>query len=454
VGGPRDVPTRHQALRNAIQWSYDLLEPQEQHLFISLCVFAGGCTIEAAQAVLGESIEALPILESLHQGSLLQQQTVADQTRFVMLETIREFALERLHGSGETESVRRRHTQYFLEFAEQAESELETAQSATWFTRLEAEHDNLRAALSWALERAETIIALRLVGALWRFWHIRGHLSEGQMWLGRVLHACSTSSGEPEQWAKVFSGAGTLAWVQADYAKAAQYHEQALTLYRQLNDSKGTATALNDLAAQWFNLGDNVRAHLLFNESLELHRELGDQVGVAGALGNLAVVMLDQGDYSRSQALSEEALALSQATGHTWYIANMVSNLALAVLQQGDQKRAMELFKQGLPMFQELGDTVGMIECLEGLALRHAEVEPARFAQLFAMAERQRSSIGVPLPSYLRAAYRRYFEAAKSQMSDEAWTATWAEGSAMTLEQAVAYALEEHLLHTTTRAVA
>jgi len=188
-----------------------------------------------------------------------------------------------------------------------------------------------------------------------------------------------------------------------------------------------------------------VGAHTLLTESLELHRELGDQVGVVYALTNLAVVVLHHGDYSRSQALGEEALALSQAIGHTWLIANTFSNLGLAVMQLGERKRATELFKQGLGLFRALGDIVGMTECLEGLALRHAEVEPARLVLLFAMADRQRSSIGAPLPSYLRAAYRRYLEAAQSQMSDEAWTARWAEGWAMTLEQAVAYALEEHL---------
>jgi hypothetical protein len=156
-------------------------------------------------------------------------------------------------------------------------------------------------------------------------------------------------------------------------------------------------------------------------------------------------MVLHHGDYSGSQALSEEALALNQAIGHTWGSANTFSNLGLAVMQQGDHKRATELFKQGLGLFRELGDIAGMTECLEGLALRHAEVEPARLVQLFALADRRRSSIGAPQPWYLRAAYRRYLEAAQSQMSDGAWTARWAEGRAMSLEQAVAYVLEEHL---------
>jgi tetratricopeptide (TPR) repeat protein len=260
-----------------------------------------------------------------------------------------------------------------------------------------------------------------------------------------VFNASSTSSGEPEQWARGLTGAGTLAWVQADYAEAARYHEQALSLYRELKDRKGTASALNNLAAQLFNQGDSVRAHTLFAESLELHRELGDQMGVVDGLCNLAIVALHQGDYWRSQALSEEALTLSHAIGNTWSTAHLFSNLGLAVLQQGDRERAAELFKQGLHLFRELGDIASLTECLEGLALRYAEADPARLIQLFAMADRQRSSIGAPLPSYLRAAYRRYLEAAQCQMSDAAWTASWAEGSAMTLEQAVAYALEEQL---------
>jgi predicted ATPase len=463
TGGARDLPERQQTLRATIDWSYHLLESDEQILLRQLAVFVGGFTLEAAEAVCGElkivnatsrnasqqppslnsQFSILNLLTSLVDQSLVQQDDrPGSEPRFSMLETIREYALERLGVSGETEAVRRCHTNYFLALVEQAESELETAQSATWLTRLEAEHDNLRAALQWTLERAETVIALRLVGVLWRFWQIRGHLSEGRAWLGRVLDAGSTASGEPEQWARGLSGAGTLAWVQADYAQAARYHEQALTLYRELKDTKGTATALNNLAAQLASQGDSVGAHTLFTESLELYRELGDQLGIIYALANLAVVMLHHGDYSGSQALSEEALALSQASRHAWGTANTFSNLGLAVLQQGDHKRATELFKQGLRLFQELGDIVGMTECLEGLALRHAEVEPARFVQLFAMAERQRSSIGAPLPPYLRAVYRPYFEAAQSQISDEAWTARWAEGWALTLEQAVAYALE------------
>jgi tetratricopeptide (TPR) repeat protein len=449
TGGARDLPERQQTLRAAIDWSYHLLEPDEQTLFGRLAVFAGGWTLEAAEAICTAEHDLLAVLDglqSLIEKSLVQQDDrPGSEPRFSMLETIREYALERLGVSGETEIVRRRHTDYFLALTEQAESELETAQSATWLTRLETEHDNLRAALQWTLERAEIATALRLVGVLWRFWHIRGHLSEGRTWLGWVLNAGSTAAGEPEQWASGLTGAGTLAWIQADYTEAARYHEQALILYRDLKDRKGTASALNNLAAQLFNQGDSVRSYTLFNESLELHRELGDQMGAVYALTNLALVVLHHGDYSRSQVLSEEALVLSQTTGNTWGTANIFSNLGLAVLQQGDWKRATELFKQGLRSFREIGDIAGMTECLEGLALRHAELDPAQFVQLFAMAERRRSSIGAPRPAYLRAAYRRYIEAAQSQMSDAAWTARWAEGWAVTLEQAVASALEEHL---------
>jgi tetratricopeptide (TPR) repeat protein len=241
------------------------------------------------------------------------------------------------------------------------------------------------------------------------------------------------------------TGAGTLAYVQAEYAQAARYHEQALQLYRELNDRQGTAIALNNLAAQLINQGDSVHAYTLFNESLELHRELGDQVGVVNALCNLALVVLHHGDYSRSQALSEEALALSQTLGSILSTANVSSNLGLAVLLQGDRNRATQLFKQGLGLFRQLGDITGMTECLEGLALVQAEEEPAQFVQLFALADRQRSSIGAPRPLYLRAAYERYLEAARSRMSDGAWAAGRAEGLERTLDQAVADALEEQL---------
>ncbi|MDQ5852660.1 MAG: tetratricopeptide repeat protein, partial [Chloroflexota bacterium] len=411
TGGARDLPARQQTLRSTIDWSYGLLEADEQTFFARLAVFVGGCTVEAAEAVCnGDGDLPLDILDglaSLLDKSLLRQTEAEDgESRFTMLETIREYALERLLASGESEPLRQRHAGYYLELAEQAEPALRGPQQKVWLDRLEAEHGNLRAALGWTLEQEEIETALRLAGAVWQFWHMRGHLAEGRRWLEQALARDSAAPASVR--AKVFSGAGSLAYLQGDYARAAALHEQSLALYREAGDKWGTAFALNNLATQAQYQGDYERAASLFEESLALFREVGDNWGIAFALNNLGVNVASRGgyeqaavlceeslaryrhvgdrfwiaillhnvgdlarirgDYGRAAALLEESIAVFGEVGNKWGIANSLQILSVVEQQQGDYGRVALLLEQSLGLRRELGDKLGIAQCLEGLA--------------------------------------------------------------------------------------
>jgi len=291
----------------SIDWSYGLLTEDERKLLRRLAVFAPGCTLDAAEAVCpaagpdefaewgGDVLEGLA---SLVDKSLLRSEQ-GTEPRFTMLETIREYGLEQLASVGEAEALRRRHAAHYLAVAKRAEPALTGAEQGTWLARLEGEHDNLRAALQWSRDSGESALGLRLAGALWRFWYVRGHLSEGRAWLDGLL-ALTTSDREPDVAAiraKALTGAGVLANIQGDYDRATVLCEESLTLYRRLDDTRGPAVALNILGNLAMNQGAYARAVALSEESLALYRTLGDKRGMAVALNNLGVVLLHQGAY-------------------------------------------------------------------------------------------------------------------------------------------------------------
>ena len=248
TGGPRDLPTRQQTLRDTIAWSHDLLESHEQILFRRLAVFVGGWTIEAAEAIhlleADEPADTLEELASLLDINLIRAiEPAGDEPRLTVLETIREYASERLAESGETAAIQQRHAEYFLQFVEQAEAHLFGADQANWFARIEREHGNIRAALQWAIERREHEKGARLSGSLAWFWLIRGYLSEGRAWLEKTLATSDTLT--PVVRAKVLLGIGMMAWAQGDYRQAAPWCEESLALFRRTGDRRGTALALN-----------------------------------------------------------------------------------------------------------------------------------------------------------------------------------------------------------------
>jgi tetratricopeptide (TPR) repeat protein len=371
TGGARDLPARHQTLRGAIDWSYDLLDADEKTLFRRLAVFCCSCTLEAAEVVCngsgdpsagsGQALDVLNGLASLVDQSLLQPSDVHGEPRFGMLETIREYALERLADSEETEVIQRQHANFFVALAEEAEPKLNGAEQMTWLNQLEAEHDNLRAALGWALERegADAELGLRLTAALGMFWFMRGHWTEARRWLERALEKSGDASAPVR--AKGLWMAGL--W-QEDSEQAKPLLQESLALYRQLEDKRGVARALSGLG----HVADDLeQATALHEQSLTLFRESGDKSDISGVLSSLGGDAWKQGDYGRATPLFEQSLILARETGNKWDIAARLRMLGNLALEQMDYKRAAALFEESLTLARELSDKEGIAGLLNSL---------------------------------------------------------------------------------------
>ncbi len=447
TGGARDAPTRQRTLRAAIDWSYGLLTEDERTLLRRLAVFAGGCTLDAAEAVcpaagLDEFTEwdgdVLEGLASLVDKSLLRSEQGAEP-RFSMLETIRAYGLEQLAAVGETEASRRRHAAHYLVVAQRAEPALTGAEQGTWLARLEGEHDNLRAALQWSRDSGESALGLRLAGALWRFWYVRGHLSEGRAWLDGLL-ALTTSDREPDVAAiraKALTGAGVLANIQGDYDRATVLCEESLTLYRRLDDTRGPAVALNILGNLAMNQGAYARAVALSEESLALYRTLGDKRGMAVALNNLGVVLLHQGAYERSAALCEESLTLNRELDDKRGISAALHNLGDVAREQGDYRQAVALYAESLALYRTMGDSEGIAGCLEAVArVAYAQGQMERATRFYAAAATLRDAIGASLTSTNRTTHDQALVNARITLGEPAFAAAWAAGAALSMDQA------------------
>jgi predicted ATPase/Tfp pilus assembly protein PilF len=359
-GGARDLPARHQTLRQAIDWSYDLLADDEKAFFRRIAVFTGGCSLEAVEQVSGgvgaSGADALDAVTALVDKSLLRQEEgPGADPRFVMLETIREYGLECLKAAGEWESARRAHLHYFLGLAEQAEAELTGPRQSLWLERLESEHDNLRAALSWVEESGEAEMGLRLGAALWRFWLTRGHMREGRDRLERLLALPGTGVRTSAR-AKGAHGLGTIILEISDFTQARPFLEESLSIWRVLGDRKGTAAALNNLGWLASQIGDYATARSLSEEALARNRELGEKRGIAVALNNLGAVALNQSEYAAAIALYGESLALRREIGDRRGFAYVQVWLAWAHLQRGDYARAASILDEALGVFRELND--------------------------------------------------------------------------------------------------
>jgi predicted ATPase/class 3 adenylate cyclase len=360
TGGSRDLPPRQQTLRAAIAWSYDLLDEAEQSLFACLAIFAGGCTLEAAERI-GEgtgttALDVLDGLDSLVQKSLLRQEDGADgEVRFSMLETIREYGRERLDASGDAETVAHAHAGFYVSLAEEAEPQLTGPQQGEWLDRLETEHDNLRAALDWLAHPGEEETQLRLAAALWRFWWMRGYLSEGRRWLNRILTAADGLPAAAR--AKALSGAGILAEAQGDYEHATVLHEQALALSRQIGDRRGIAASLTDLGIVARFRGDHPLASQLHEEALTLWRELRDDRGMASSFHELGRLALDRGDYRGASTLLEQSLALCRAAGEASALGSILESLGMLAFYEEDYERAVTLYEESLAVWRSLDDS-------------------------------------------------------------------------------------------------
>jgi non-specific serine/threonine protein kinase len=450
TGGARDLPARQQTLRGTIDWSYDLLDEGEKALFRRLAVFNGGRSLEAVEAVCNADgdlpVDVLDGLEALVDKSLLQQQEgVGGEPRFWMLVTIREYALEQLEQSGEAEKLRQQHAAYFVKFAEDAEPQLTGGEQTIWLARLEEEHDNLRAALGWSTsDRGGREIALRLSSSLWRFWARRGHYREGRMWIERILATGSRQDTSPALRAKGSYVAGLMARYQGDNEKAAGFYGEALALYRELGDLQGMAWSLNDLGTLAIEEGNLERVGTLWEESLRLKKALGDKRDIALTMGNLAELERWKGNDQQATSLLEEALEIQRELGDTYGMAMACNNLGYVMHNLGDYERAAFYFGQSLMLNRELGDKVHIAGCLAGLAwVAAAKGHPAAAARLLGTVEPMLEILGAVLDPSDRLPYDQNLRAVRAQLDDASWEAEQAAGRAMTLEQAVAYALEE-----------
>jgi predicted ATPase/DNA-binding SARP family transcriptional activator len=429
--GARDLPERHRALRETVAWSYDLLGPEEKTLFAQLAVFGGGFTLESSVAVCDASLDGVA---TLLDDSLLER----DGPRFKMLETIREYALERLAAEQEADHVRRRHAEHFLKLAESDP----VPEQAAWLARMDAERDNFREALAWSLDTREASLGLRLAAALWEFWWVRGHLAEGRGWLHEAL--TRGRSAAPELRARALHAAGSLATRQGDYEAAAGLFEESLAIWEELNDAAGTARSLLSLGTVAAEQGDQERAIELSERAAELYDESGDQRGHALAISNLGGIALERGEYAKAASLSEQAYGLFETLEDSEGMAFALVNQGFAALSQKQHDRAIELLRQALRRLAELEfrDVIGY--CFEGLAAVLAFTKRAEeAARLLGAAEALRESLGVGLAPAEQTTHDETVEAVRGALDEERFTGAWRQGREMPLDDAIAYALEE-----------
>ncbi len=462
TGGARDLPERQRTLRDAIAWSYDLLPSTEQALFRRLAVFVGGFELEAAEELCGRWMvgdgstaidpETPPLgsngscgdilggIATLVNGSLLQRlEAPTGESRFGMLETVREFGLDRLAASGEEDEARRRHAAWCLALAEAAEEPVHGPDQGAWLDRLEREHDNVRAALAWSLQpsHADPDLGPRLAAALWLFWAKRSHVSEGCTWLERELERAGEVS-DPVH-AKALLAAGALAGLHGDLPRAVARLEASLALWRQIGATRGIARALNLLGTAAFDVADYDRARPLFEEELTLYREQEDRQWIGLASSQLGVTLVHLGDQERGLALCGQGLGHQRIVGGRWGVALGLVYLADALARGGERARAASLYLECLRGSSSYGDPWNAVWSLIGLAdLAREEGQAERTACLAAAAEVLQEALGVVLPPYYRERFERATVAARRTLGEAAFAATWARGRTMTPTEVVA----------------
>jgi non-specific serine/threonine protein kinase len=484
TGGSRSALPRQQTLRAAMDWSYDLLSAHEQAFFRRLSVFAGSFSLEAAEAICagepGEAYDVLDALCSLIDKSLVLVEQRSGQARYRLLETIRQYGQDKLQEFAEAATVHRKHRDWYARLAEQAETETLEARQKSVFDRLEAEHDNLRAALGWSLEQQEAEMAAQIGAAIRLFWLLRGYMSEGRRWLERALAGFSEKNAVR---AKALNVAAILASLQDDYTTARTLVEESLELSRQLAESKQTGYALyilgrlaridgnyagavtcfeeslalfrelgqkHDIALVLSGLGLTVlyleeyeRATALCEESLALSRELGDPRGIASWLANLGIVTLARGDPRRATDLCDESLAIRKALGYKGGCAHTLAILGRIALTQGFYERATLCYQESLTLRQETGEKEGIATVLEGLAaVTGMQGQPVRAARLYGFAETLRTLLGAPLTPIDRPFYQHTVAAIRAQHDEPTFLKAWAAGQAMTFEEAIAEAVQ------------
>jgi predicted ATPase/class 3 adenylate cyclase len=433
TGGARDAPERQRTLRATIEWSHELLSDAERLLFARLAVFRGGCTLDAAEEVADATLDSL---QSLVDKNLLRH----SGERFWMLETIREYAAERLDQLDDAKGVRRRHAEYFLRLAEEAEPHLTGAQQGRWMERLEAEHDNFRLSLDSLRHARPGAEELGLAGALMRFWYVRGHLREG---LSRCEDALAAHDDQSPARMKALFGAGLLAHRLGDYERSEALAQERLELARRLEDPEGVTSSLIGLGIAADGLGDYERATAVNREAVELARAGGYTWLLAVAIGNLGDIALEQGEYAQARALFEESLELFREAGDERKVVESLGGLGIVASREGRRDEAEALLRENLEYAQAMVDKELAIWCLGELAaLAVSGGDPERAARLVGAIETLREETGHAAQPEERRVDEQTRTTTASQLGEEHFTTAVHVGRQMTFEQTVSYALE------------
>ena len=431
--GARDADPRQQTLRAMIAWSFDLLADREQVLFARLAVFAGGCTLEAAEAVCEADLDSLA---SLVDKSLVRRS--AD--RFSMLETIRHFALERLAERSDIHALHRRHALHYLALAERAEPGLRGPAQRRWLERLELDHDNLRAALSWSREAGDAEVGLRAAAALWRFWRMHNHLTEGSRVLETSLRLGGAAPAALR--ARALLAASRLAMDEGDVERSLAHAEEALAAARASGAAREIASATENLGLMMIFTGALAQARALLEDSIGRFRALGDPVGAADALNNLANALLANGETREAAELGEEALALQRDAGNKVGIAFVLHTLGYVALHQGNLELSRARLEESLVLFRELGDISRVGDTLEGLAhVAAGNGDDRRAVVLWAAGESIRAEAGKEMEPPEAALHEDALSVARMRMGEPAFAVAWVEGAALAPKGAIAYAL-------------
>ena len=444
ASGAQDLPGRQQTLRGAIAWSYELLDLDARRLFARFAVFARGAHLEQAESVCGPEAEIggsiVDMLDQLADKSLLRRLTEFDEPRFTMLQTIREFALERLEESAEADAIRDRHAAAFLALAQRAQSDLFGPHQKEWLDTLEREHDNLRAAFDWALARGDARTAVSLGASLWRFWQMRGHLHEGRARLSRALALPSSESIAAERLQALEAAAGLAYW-QADMIEAQRLYDECLDLTRQVGDSRAIANALyNDAFPAIAERKDVAHARVKVEEALGLFRQLDDDSGIARclwALGNTSYFLRDYADATPRLRESEERF---RKIGDRFGLGWCLHTLGLTLIKLDDVDGAARCWRETLEIFDAAKDVAGLVVQIDNLSvIARLRGDPTAATRLAAAAAAHWATSGTGLAGLLTANEGR---TGREGLDDASAARAWAEGQAMTLDQAVAYARE------------
>ncbi|MBN1450367.1 MAG: tetratricopeptide repeat protein [Anaerolineales bacterium] len=478
-GGPRDLPARQRTLRATLAWSYDLLDDGEKRLFARLGIFVNGCSRAAAQAICSQDLEIdlLIGLESLLAKSLLQKEQMGTgDARLVMLETMREYALEKLTENGELDAIRALHARYFITLLESAANEFYGPNEPDWLAKFEAEHDNLRAALQWTLSADDTAqMSLSLIAHLARFWELKGYFSEARNWLAEAFRLPGAAQPTKAR-ADALYGVGQNAYYQCDYVASQALFEEALNIYQNLDDQRAVANTLISIGEVATEIGDYNRAPMLFEraydivhqmddvsgnawaltqlgfgalrvgnlsqaqqwleEGLALYRRADDTVGEALALSGLGEIAVRKDELEQATDFLEHSLTLRQGIGQKWGIAATLGSLAWAALRQGKFARATQILNESLHIRMEIDDRGGIAWCLEKLAeVAQQRGETGQAVRLYGAAAAIRARINSVIDPVDEAAYAERIKHLQDGLPPDIYEAVWAEGQTMTMEQ-------------------